>query len=928
MSVLCVFSVVLSCLSSLEVTSEDLETHPRPDWARPFVLLNGPWRFDFDPENAGIDNKWFESHRFSRTIKVPFPWQSTLSGIGDTDYQGAAWYERDITIPSGLAKRRIFLVFGAIDWQATVWVNGKVAIEHEGGYTPFEVELTDLVKPGETARVTVRAYDVTDKETPNGKQTGWYTRTGGIWQSVYLSFRGRSYTTQAHITPDIDAEQAAIDCTVEAASSGRYTVEVEAVEGARRFNTQKSISCKKGLNKVQLLLPVEDPALWTPDSPTLYETRILLKRGSHTEDIVLTHFGMRKVSRGTYGDSEHEYILLNNKPIYLRGALHQSFHPDGIYTYPNDAALREDYVKAKEFGLNFIRIHIKVDNPRALYWADKLGILLMCDMPNFQCNSPASHQNWENVLRETIARDFNHPSIFSWCDFNETWGIMDGGYTREVQEWVRDMYLLTKELDPTRLVEDNSPCRYDHVVTDINSWHFYIDDFRGAAKHIANVVEQTFPGSQFNYIEGWKQDTAPLINSEYGGVSAGGGDRDIGWCFMYLTNLLRKYGKIGGYIYTELSDLEWAHNGFLNYDRSPKEFPYPAGIKLADLQGDEFAVLDCPPYQKLNAGEQVSIPVLLSHWSERNGLRVRFSVDGKTVDGVPWSKWVKSVEQAVDAKPYDVTPLEPFQFELPNARGIINVVAEVLHNGQRCAANYCMIDVQGGAAWAEPNVFAASWPVKAYSANTLDPPSARSDKHPDKVFGYGAGFIEYQIRLPYRLKRDNIAGAHLIAEVGAKADKERLDWPARAKPIDYPQTDGNKWPTDLAISINGIPLEPVRIEDDFADVAGVLSHAAKFHHGSRGRLLDMPLPEEVLATFTNSPLGKRVVTIRFEVPPDAKNAGGLSLYGATMGAYPADPALVFDLKPDVKKPKNPAEPVNIVKRVVIPAEKKKNAEKR
>ncbi|MCP4642392.1 MAG: glycoside hydrolase family 2, partial [bacterium] len=529
--------------------AEPLEAHPDPAWARPWQNLNGAWRFEFDPEDQGVKDAWFENHDYSKSIVVPYPWQSELSGIGDAKYRGAAWYERDVTIPAD-AGPRVFLMFGAVDWEASVWVNGKHAADHVGGYTPSEVELTDAGKPGDTVRVTVRAFDVTDPETPNGKQTGWYTQTGGIWQTVYLESRGASYVRQAHVYPDVDQKKATIRCAVEVAKKGKYSL--KALTTAERYGEALDLApitaawsgeLEAGTQQVEIEVPVPNPELWTPESPTLYPTALTLS-GNGAKDTVNTYFGMRKVSRGTYNGSKYEYILLNDKPIYLRGALHQSFNPEGVYTHPDDDFIRNDYAKAKEYGLNFIRIHIKVDEPRCLYWADRLGVLLMCDIPNYQKHTPRSQALWEDTMRATLVRDFNHPSVFSWCCFNETWGIRDGGFGPATQEWVRDMYLLTKELDPTRLVEDNSPCRYDHVETDINSWHFYIDHFDRASHHIAEVVEKTFPGSDFNYTGDWKQGTAPLINSEYGGVSAGSGDRDISWVFLFLTNLLRRYDMI------------------------------------------------------------------------------------------------------------------------------------------------------------------------------------------------------------------------------------------------------------------------------------------------------------------------------------------------------------------------------------------------
>ena len=887
------------------------EDHPRPIWARPWVNLNGTWRFDFDPENAGLEARWFDGYKYSKQITVPYPWQSRLSGIADTTYQGVAWYERDVTIPTD-AGPRVFLVFGAVDWEASVWVNGKPVAHHEGGYTPFEAELTRLAKPGNTVRVTVRALDLTDPETPNGKQTGWYTPTGGIWQTVYLESRGQAFVREAKCYTDIDQGAVRYDCTVDTPEAGAYEVAVTADDNGTPLTATTLVACQTGENRMDLTLPVPEPKLWSPDLPTLYPTRIELRRDGAVVDTVETYFGMRKISRGAYGGSKHEYILLNNKPIYLRGALHQSFNPEGIYTHPDDDFIRRDYEMTKEFGLNFLRIHIKYDEPRCLYWADRLGVMIMSDVPNYRDHTPRAQQNWEQTMRAGIARDFNNPSVFSWVNFNETWGIGNGGYDAERQAWVRDMYLLAKQLDPAWLVEDNSPCRYDHTATDINSWHFYIDRYETALDHIANVVEKTFPGSDFNYAEGWKQGTAPLMNSEYGGVSAGGGDRDISWVFLFLTNLLRKYDPICGYIYTELSDIEWEHNGFLNYDRSEKEYHYPAGITLADLQQDEFAVLDCPPYQQVKPGDAVSIPILLSHWSDRPGLELRMSVDGSTVDGAPWDQWVKPVQWSVaDAKPYAVTPQGTFDFDAPDARGLMHVIAEVIAGDQRVAANYCVVDVRG-ASWQKPDTYAVSVPVDAYAGYEFGDGTFFEALHESKLHGLGAGYVEYHVRLPKDLHADAVEGCRIVAEVGAKGGDERLDWPARKKPVDYPQTDGKGRPSDITITMNGIKVTKFTVEKDFADARGVLSHVAHFHHGSSGVLVDAPVEGQALDAVKKALERDGVVTVRFEVPEGAKNIGGLALYGEDMGAYPIDPTLVFTLRPGTPAPSGEAAPVDVV----------------
>ncbi len=894
-------SASVCCALALPTAIEVRELHPRPDWVRAWVSLDGDWRFDFDPEDVGIRERWFERHEYTRNIRVPFPWQSELSGVCEPQYQGAAWYEREVQIPED-AGPRVFMVFGAIDWSAKVWVNGELMAEHEGGYTPFELELTKIAKPGDTVRVTVRSFDDTDRETPNGKQTDWYTPTGGIWQPVYLESRGNSFLRRTQIVPDVDGGKAQFATTVYVDSPGIYELRVKAqLEGSSQLLES---SCRKQLAPGEDVLvnnlSIPKPTLWSPESPKLYDAEISLVavQGKDQEiihDRVGTYFGMRKVTRGKFNGSEYEYILLNDKPVYLRGTLHQSFTPEGIYAYPSADYIRRDYEKAKELGLNCVRIHIKVDDPRCLYWADRLGVLLMCDMPNYQRHTPRSQQLWESTVRAAIERDFNHPSIFAWICFNETWGIGDGGYDRSKQEWVREMYLLTKQLDPTRLVEDNSPCNYDHVETDINSWHFYLDKYEAARDHILKVVENTYPGSTFNYAEGWKQGTAPLMNSEYGSVSAGSGDQDISWGFLFLTNLLRRHEKIVGYIYTELEDIEWEHNGFLNYNRSEKEFHYPANISVADLQQPDFPVLDVPPYTVLpENGRRFELPVLLSHWSEKENLVLRLTAHGETVEGQPWSNWVKPQEKKVDARPYAVVPQGSFEIEVPDRKGLLFLVVEVLENNKRVGANYCVLNVKGEAfAESDSNI---AIPIRVNKFTNSGFKEVFSEGGKDKVWAYGNGFLEYRIGIPTSPANKKIKQAWFLAEIGSKADAERLDWPARRKPEDYPQTDGKKWPTDIVVALNEGEFYRGTIGDDYADARGVLSHVAHFHPGSHGEVIKMKLNDKALAQLQKAFDETSDISLKIEVPPNAKNKGGIALYGENMGMFPLNPTLLVEFE--------------------------------
>ena len=297
---------------------------------------------------------------------------------------------------------------------------------------------------------------------------------------------------------------------------------------------------------------------------------------------------------------------------------------------------------AKEMGLNGLRIHIKPDEPRRLYWADKMGVLIMEDMPNTWRQTPQARIAWERTMREAVVRDRNHPSIIVWVAFNETWGLgkaEDYKKDRDTQAWVGQMVDLIRGLDGhERLVEDNSPCNYDHIVnTDLNSWHFYIDNHDQARRHIEGVVAKTEPGSGFNYCPGLTQSSLPLINSEYGAVSAGGGDRDISWGLRDLTTQLRRQRKIQGFVYTELTDIEWEHNGLVNYDRTPKRFGYDTWLpdmRPNELLGADFIGYDAPPAIVGKPGQTITVPIFVSHFSDRQGpVKLRWWVERLRLPG-------------------------------------------------------------------------------------------------------------------------------------------------------------------------------------------------------------------------------------------------------------------------------------------------------
>ena len=423
--------------------------HPRPDARRPYwASLNGRWEFRFDSQDAGVAAGWQKpgAPGYDRTILVPFPWESELSGIHQvTGAPKVGWYRRHFTIPKDIpAKERIWLRLDAVDWRADVWVNGQKVAEHEGGYTPIEADISDVANRESDNVVVVRAFDPTDPELPTGKQVGWYTPSSGIWQTVWLEARPKSYIASFKIhTIALDPAKFEVEIVPAGLSPGNYTVSLRAND--RSVQPVPAIvfsSNDASKQTIKLESLVHDPKLWSPESPNLYDVTLELKSADGQIDAIQTYFGLRTISHGKYGDESFERILFNGKPLYLRAALDQSFNPKGLYTAPDDEFLKQDMLIAKTMGLNALRIHIKPDEPRRLYWADRLGVLILEDMPNTWRQNARARTAWEQTMREAVLRDRSHPAIIAWVAFNETWGLgkaEDYKKDADTQAWVAKM---------------------------------------------------------------------------------------------------------------------------------------------------------------------------------------------------------------------------------------------------------------------------------------------------------------------------------------------------------------------------------------------------------------------------------------------------------------------------------------------------------
>ncbi|HXE56374.1 MAG TPA: glycoside hydrolase family 2 TIM barrel-domain containing protein [Gemmatimonadales bacterium] len=446
------------------------------------IDLDGTWEFFVDPAQR-LRPEDLDRAGPPRRIVVPGPWQAQFDDL--RLYSGVAWYRRRFEIPSGAphpglaTAEPVYLIhFGAVDYFATVWLNGELLGEHEGGYLPFELELGAALRPG-VNELVVRVVDpATDAdyegmafaEIPHGKQS-WYGPIGGIWQSVYVEARHQLHISGLRITPHLDRAEAVAELTLNRPAPQRLPVALELTDPLGRV-VRHARTLEAGASRLGAILPVPDPLPWDVDAPNLYrlEARLLSAPDEHGMplDARASNFGMRSIATSPSG-----HLLLNGRILYLRGALDQDYYPKMIYTPFSDAELDDQFRKAKQMGLNCLRTHIKITDPRYYDAADRAGILIWTELPNWQDLTEAAKRRARETLAGMIERDWNHPSIVIWTVINEGWGV-DLAVNAEHRAWLAETYAMVKELDPHRLVVGNSPCFTNfHVVTDIEDFHNY-----------------------------------------------------------------------------------------------------------------------------------------------------------------------------------------------------------------------------------------------------------------------------------------------------------------------------------------------------------------------------------------------------------------------------------------------------------------------
>ncbi len=586
--------------------------YPRPDFVRSsFQSLNGEWNFAFDDNDCGTDEKWYKSHTYDKKIQVPFAYQAKLSGIGDITCHDVIWYEKEVVLEEDTKEKDVLLHFGAVDYVAEVYINGEFAGRHEGGDTPFTICMNPYLQEG-SQKITVRVWDPCADETiPRGKQywkpkaaSIWYTCTSGIWQSVWIETVSKARMENARFISHFDEGKEEIKVSFKGSCSGllcraHVTFKEEEIadtmfvcqgeEGSVTFDVIQNHIFRTNFHN--------DGYSWTPEHPNLFDvTLTLMKKDGTVLDEVQSYFGFRKVH------TEQQMVYLNNKPYYHKLVLDQGYWPEGLLTAPSDEALRFDIEASKALGFNGCRKHQKAEDPRFLYWADKLGYLVWGEVASVPTFGEKQIRRMMSLWSEIVERDYNHPSIVCWVPINESWGVPQVHADRQQQHYTQMLYHFLHACDSSRLVISNDG--WEITETDICAIHNYDHGSEGEEKKQADFAtmflnrKDVIDWSCRNwdvYAKGFEDQGAPIMLTEFGGIGFDvNSNEQKGWGYTSSTTeeeFVRDYKRVldvvmdspvlSGFCYTQLTDVEQEINGLLTYDRRYKCDPK----KIQEING-------------------------------------------------------------------------------------------------------------------------------------------------------------------------------------------------------------------------------------------------------------------------------------------------------------------------------------------------------
>lgn len=569
--------------------------HPRPQLTRTaWIDLGGTWNFAYDDAAIGLDEDW--QHRadiYTRTIQVPFPPESAASGVGETGFHPVVWYHRTFQAPDVGHGKRLLLHCGAIDYTAQVWVNGQLVAMHEGGNTPFSADITSVLTANGEQTLVIRAEDEPrDLTQPRGKQDWqerphdiWYHRTTGIWQPVWLEPVAATYITQVRWTPDVDRGVLGVAVKIHrqhvTSLHIRIQLHLHGVLLSDDIVLLQGSEIQRHITFDQAGMMDKNSLLWSPDNPNLIDATLTLLDGDEPIDEVYGYAGFRGVS------IEGGRFMLNGRPYYLRLALEQGYWPQSYLAAPSAEALRKEVELTKQLGFNGVRIHQKVEDPRYLYWCDRLGLLVWGEMANAYDFSPVAVERFTREWLSVVERDYSHPCVVVWVPINESWGVPNIRRDAAQRYYIQALYYLTKALDTTRPVIGNDG--WEHIISDIHSIHDYafdgqvLRDRYGTIEDVLRTLREVQPGHHAVILPGYHNEGEPIMLTEFGGISYRPGASSAWFGYGTVTNsedFLAKYRElidaildsaaIAGFCYTQLTDTGQETNGLLTANRESK----------------------------------------------------------------------------------------------------------------------------------------------------------------------------------------------------------------------------------------------------------------------------------------------------------------------------------------------------------------------
>lgn len=688
------------------------------------ISLNGDWDFTPDPKRE-IKIESLQNAEWRKAV-VPLSWQAQFEDL--RDYQGVGWYKQTFLLEEIEPEKLYIIKFDAVDYLSRLFINKQFVGENEGGYTPFEFDITQYLKSGEN-EIILRVLDPLNEENPtegisfwhipHGKQT-WYVQNSGIWQSVSLLIKPKQYIKRVHITPTIDG-RISFEGILNKSDDDQIKIEIKIYDTAGNdiLNKEKSVNLKE--NVFILNEEISNPQLWSFEHPNLYTVEI--KSG---ESIITETFGFRSI------EAKNNKLYLNGKPFYLIAALDQDFYPETMQTTPSEEYIRDQMLKAKQLGLNMLRCHIKVPDPLYLKVADEVGLLVWYELPNWGQFTNEAAARGSRLLDKMLERDWNHPSLIIVGIINESWGI--DLQKEEQRNWLVNEFDRVKAKAVGRLVVDNSACWGNfHIKTDINDYHTYwaipenINQFDKTIDDVASRPKWLF--SEFG--DSQERGDEPLIISEFGNWGLPKLPENLPWWFerkfldieislpagvhkrfldhnldkifssydalaeesqrlqfsalKYEIEKIRMTPQIQGYVITEFTDINWESNGLLDMWRNFKI--YSDDLPLIQQQD---VIIPRPVKYNYWSGEQAEIDLFISHYSNKDllGLNIEWKL-GENSNGS---------YKINELKKFDVTKIETLRFRLPQVTNSekVRIDFELIDNeGNVIAKNYSELFVFG-----------------------------------------------------------------------------------------------------------------------------------------------------------------------------------------------------------------------------------------